>query len=297
MKLPLTLIRNLHDIHEDAAPWLGRLDDHIRVCETRWDITVGAPFPNLSYHVVAPAVGADGASYVLKLSPPTDELTLEAAALEFYGGDGIARIIAHAPEVQALLLERLTPGVSLWRTDDDDEATRIAAILMQKLWRRVTQPYPFRTLQSWAGALLEYQPHNSDPLPHRLVDKARGLLNDLLRADEPTLLHADLHHGNILTASREPYLAIDPKGIVGPRGYEMGPFLMNPTPGLATRPDSGRILSRRMSVFSEMLGMDAEEVASWGVVHAVLSACWSVEDHGGGGEAAVAVAETLSHLL
>ncbi len=297
MKLPPALVRNLHDVHEDAAPWLGHLNDHIQTCETRWDITVGAPFPNLSYHVVTPATGADGAAYVLKLSPPTDELTLEAAALEFYDGDGIAKLIAHAPEVQALLLERLTPGVSLWSTDDDDEATRIAAILMQKLWRPVPEEHPFRPLQSWTRALLDYQPHDSDPLPHRLIDKARGLLNDLLQADEPTLLHADLHHDNILTASREPYLAIDPKGIVGPRGYDVGPFLMNPTPELATRPELGHILSRRVKIFSEMLNMDAREVASWGVIHAVLSACWSVEDHGGGGEAAVGVAETLSHLL
>ena len=109
MKLPPVLVRNLHDIHKDAAPWLGSLDDHLRACETRWNIRVGEPFPNLSYHVVAPAVGADGAPYVLKLSLPNDELALEAAALEFYDGDGMVKLVAHAPHVQALLLERLSP--------------------------------------------------------------------------------------------------------------------------------------------------------------------------------------------
>ena len=300
VKLPPTLVRNLHDIHEDAAPWLERLNDHIQMCETRWNVTVGAPFPNLSYHVVAPAVGADGAAYVLKLSPPTDELTREAAALEFYDGDGIAKLIAHAPDVQALLLERLTPGVSLRRTDDDDEAVRVAATLLGRLWRPVSEGHPFRPLRRWTRTLPKYVNTHSrgdGPLPYAVVEKANDLLSDLLQTDEPVLLHADLHHDNILTASREPYLAIDPKGIVGPRGYDVGSFLMNPLPELATRPNLARILSRRVSIFGEMLEMEAAEVAAWGFVNAVLSACWHVEDHGSDGATDVTIAETLSPLL
>ena len=294
------LVRNLHDIHKDAAPWLGSLDDHLRACETRWNIRVGEPFPNLSYHVVAPAVGADGAPYVLKLSLPNDELTLEAAALRFYDSDGIAKLVAHAPEVQALLLERLTPGVSLWSTDDDDEATRIAAILLQRLWRPFPEGHPFRLLQRWTRALPKYAHTHSQgggPLPYALVEKANVLLNDLLQTDEPVLLHADLHHDNILSATREPYLAIDPKGIVGARGYDVGSFLMNPLPELATRPHLPRILSRRVGIFGEMLGMEASEIAAWGFVNAVLSACWHVEDHGSDGETDIKVAETLLTLL
>ena len=307
MKLPPTLVRNLHDIHDDAAPWLADLDDHIRACETRWNIRVGVPFPNLSYHVVAPATGADGAPYVLKLSLPNDELSLEAAALEFYDGDGMVKLIAHAPEVQALLLERLFPGISLWPKNnmaDGDEATRIAATLLQRLWRPVPEEHPFRPLQSWTRALpkyLEAHPQDNGPLPHALVDRANGLLNDLLPTSEPVLLHADLHHDNILTASREPYLAIDPKGIVGSRGYDVGTFLMNPTPELAKRPDLGRILKRRVNIFGEMLNMNPQEVAAWGLIHAVLSACWYAEDNGeisdGRGKEDLAVAETLFPLL
>ena len=189
MNLPPALIKNLHDIHEDAAPWLGRLDDHIQTCETRWDITVGAPFPNLSYHVVAPATGADGAPYVLKLSLPNDELSLEAAALAFYGGDGMVKLIAHAPEVQALLLERLTPGVSLRRTDDDDEATRVAATLLGRLWRPVPEGHPFRPLRRWTRTLPKYVDTHSrgdGPLPYAVVEKANGLLTTFYRRTSPS---------------------------------------------------------------------------------------------------------------
>lgn len=36
-----------------------------------------------------------------------------------------------------------------------------------------------------------------------------------------------LLHGNVLTAIREPRLAIDPKGVVGERAYEAGALLRN----------------------------------------------------------------------
>ena len=42
------------------------------------------------------------------------------------------------------------------------------------------------------------------------------------------LLHGDLHHDNILTATREPYLAIDPKGLVGNRAYDVTAAMLNP---------------------------------------------------------------------
>lgn len=42
------------------------------------------------------------------------------------------------------------------------------------------------------------------------------------------LLDGDLHHFNILRAHRQPWLAIDPKGLVGDPAYEVGAFLYNP---------------------------------------------------------------------
>ena len=49
----------------------------------------------------------------------------------------------------------------------------------------------------------------------------------LSSAGEPMLLHGDLHHYNILAAERQPWLAIDPKGVVGDPVYETGVFLYN----------------------------------------------------------------------
>ena len=44
----------------------------------------------------------------------------------------------------------------------------------------------------------------------------------------PVVLHGDLHHYNILAATREQSLAIDPQGVIGEPEYEVGALLRNP---------------------------------------------------------------------
>lgn len=278
MNLPATLIRTIRDVYPQGEVWLEQLPAHLQTCQARWNIRVLEPFPNLSYNVVAPVLGADGTDYVLKLGVPSEDFLREVAALALYDGDGTVRLVAHLPAIGAMLLERLRPGISFWHTDDDETACRTAASLMQRLWRPVTAPHPFRTLENYADALLQSRA-DSAPLPQHLVNKARALLRERLKTAEPVLLHADLHHDNILSATREPYLAIDPKGIVGPKGYDVGPFFINPMGTISKHPDLERVLARRVAIFSDMLAMDAREVAAWGLIHAVLSACWSLEDH------------------
>ena len=308
MKLPDALVRNLRDIHPHADVWLADLDDLIRHCEKRWQVRVTGLVPDLSYNVVAFAEGVDGAPYILKLSPPNAEFSQEVAALKLYDGDGICRLIDADDAAGAMLLERLEPGVSLWRIDvrnarEDDLATRAAATLMPQLWRPVPDPRPFRTLESWSRSLPRYlnaYPNGGGPLPHPLLERAYDLLTDLLaHSDEGVLLHTDFHHGNIVSATRQPHLAIDPKGIVGPRGYDVGSFLVNPKPAIhmAERSELEAVSKRRVALFSEMLGMSPQEVAAWGLVHAALEMCWTLEDHGEGWEKSVEVGAILEGLL
>jgi streptomycin 6-kinase len=299
LSLPDTFTRTITEVFgAEGRAWLEHLPEHIAACCRRWKLEVLPPF-DLSYNYVAPATSLDGSRYVLKLGVPGVELKREIAALTFYDGQGMVRLLGADAGVGALLLERLEPGTSLWNIEDDEVATRVAATLMKRLWRPVPEGHAFLPLAHWAAGLTRLRERfggSTGPLPELLVDRAEGFFKDLLDVTPPVLLHGDLHHGNILSASRQPYLAIDPKGVVGAAGYEVGPFLCNPSPDIAHRPDLKGVLSRRVAIFGEMLTMDAREVAAWGVAHAVLSAWWSVEDHGGGWEAALRCATLLNDL-
>jgi streptomycin 6-kinase len=112
----------------------------------------------------------------------------------------------------------------------------------------------------------------------------------------PVLLHGDLHHHSILSAERQPWLALDPKGVVGEPAYEVGAFLRNPLPWLLDQPDPRRVMARRLDQLAGDLGFDRARLLSWGLAQAVLSAWWSFWDHRHGWEGGLACAELLAAL-
>jgi streptomycin 6-kinase len=238
---------------------------------------------------------------VLKAGVPNPELLTEIAALRHYDGHGIVRLLDADPEQGVMLVERLRPGIPLVTLADDKQATSIAAQVMKQLWRPVPPDHLFPTVHKWAAGMKRLREHfggGTGPLPVRLVETAESLFAELLASmDTPVLLHGDLHHWNILSAEREPWLALDPKGVVGEPAYEVGALLRNPLPQLLNWPQPGRILARRVDQLSEELGIDRQRLIGWGVAQAVLSAWWSIEDHGHGWEEAMTCAELLADLL
>jgi streptomycin 6-kinase len=127
-----------------------------------------------------------------------------------------------------------------------------------------------------------------------LVERAEALFAELIPSQsELVVLHGDLHHFNVLAAQREPWLAVDPKGVVGEPAYDMGAFLHNPTELLNT-PHPGRVLERRIDLLAEELDLDRSRVRGWAISQAVLAAYWGWEDGGRVWEEALTFAELLS---
>jgi len=277
--------------------WLRRLPDVIAACRERWSLTLGEPYryPSLSY--VCPATLPDGTQAVLKASFLSQEQPHEAAALRAFAGNGACLLLDADLQMGALLLERLSPGTQLASLADDERATHTAAAVMRHLWRPAPSQHPFPTVDEWCGGLRNMKAvfgGGTGPIPRRLVDYAEGLAGELLAsAPAPMLLHGDLQHYNILSAERQPWLAIDPKGVVGDPGYEVGPYLLNRLDGAA---DPKRRLARRLHQLAEELGIDRGRLRSWGLVQAVLAAWWQVEDIDEAWEDAVGVAELLHDL-
>ncbi len=226
---------------------------------------------------------ADGAPAVLKLGMVGEAaLAEEVAALTAFDGRGAARLLRADLARGALLLERVTPGWCLRELvpGRDSEATSAAVSVI----RRIHVPPPpssaLRDALSQAAAFDRYlSVHSgSGPLPRDLVIRAGGLMRELCAsATERVVLHGDLHHGNILRGTREPWLAIDPHGITGDPGYEIGVLLHNPEPGNRDEALTG-LVPARVEQFADELTIPVDRVVAWGFVKAVLSDVWSVEE-------------------
>jgi streptomycin 6-kinase len=281
--IPESLIRTTTEQRgPDGAEWLRRLPAILMECERRWALSVEPPFPQLSYNYAAPARRRDGTALVVKVGFSQEEFKTEAEALRIYAGNGAVQLLEFDPSLVVMLLEYLSPGRMLVSVQDDDAATSIAASVMKRIRRPPPAAHSFPTVADWASGLDRLRDcfnGGTGPFSARLVDDARQLFSDLITSmGEPVVLHGDLHHFNILAARREPWLAIDPQGVVGEAEYETGALLRNPSPNIFTHPHLERILARRMDQLAEELGFDRERIRGWAIATAVLSVWWYFED-------------------
>lgn len=298
MKLSPEFISNVQNVYlDDGRAFLEALPDSITKASARWKLTNVQAVQNLSYNFVAFADRGD-TQVVLKIGLPNGETKSEMAALRLFKGEGACRLLDSDEDNSWILLERLNPGVMLSSLEDDEEATHIAAEVMQKIWRPAPKDDVFIRLSNWFEGLkrLRAMFHGgTGPLDERLVARAERLTRDFFAEDhKPVLMHGDFHHFNILLSERG-WLVIDPKGVIGPAGYEVGPFLMNPWGDLTDRVDYRGITRRRIDILHERLGFERERMREWGVAHAILSAWWGIEDHTGW-EYSLAFAEMLAEL-
>jgi streptomycin 6-kinase len=271
---------------EEGLAWIERLPVIIANCERRWRLSFAAPFAyqSYAYHYIAPALQSDGTAVVVKVHAPTGEFTQEAEALRHFDGYGMVRLLDYDINDKALLLERLEPGTPLNELKDDEKATFHAATVMQQLWRPVPSEHPFPSVIDWGRGftrLRHYYKGGNGPFPASLLQEAENLFAELSASmTEIVLLHGDLHHENILAAARAPWLAIDPKGVIGEPAYETGALLRNRLPDLLDAPQAVRVLTRRMDQLSEQLTFNRSRVRNWAMAQAVLSMWWTIEDGG-----------------
>jgi streptomycin 6-kinase len=277
------LARNVVGVWGDTgARWLADLPSILAGLARDWDLTIGSPY-ELSYHYVTAVTCADGTPAVLKLGVPTGtSLAEEAPALAAFEGRGAVRLLRADLARGALLLERVEPG---WRARDlvpdrDAEAMSAAVGVMRRLHVPPPPGCPVPDALDQARAFDRYAAvyGSAGPLPLDLVLRAGGLMRELCAsATDRVVLHGDLHHDNILRATREPWLAIDPHGIVGDPGYEVGSLLFNPDPGNRDEALTA-LVPARVEQLTDELAMPVDRVVAWGFVKAVLSDVWSVDE-------------------
>jgi streptomycin 6-kinase len=259
LKVPRQLAANCRKTPKSAA-WLDRLPKTLRDLESRWSLTLDAPFDHdeVSCAWVAPVALADGTSAVLKLGMPHMEGEHELQGLRFWNGDPTVRLLQADDALGAMLLERCEPGTAL-RALPEPEQDLVITRLLRRLWRSPLAPHPFRPLSAlmeyWSEETLADAEHWSDP---GLVREGLSLFEALPRtAPSEVLLATDLHAGNVLRSEREPWLVIDPKPFIGDPAYDVTQHLFNCDARL--RSDADGTIRR----IADLLDVDFERIRLW----------------------------------
>lgn len=248
---------------DPLSPWRGVLD--------RWGLFPdGAPFSTPGSDLLP--VRREGVPAMLKRANTTEERA-GAAVLRWWDGDGAARVVEHDADIT--LMERATGPGDLRRmalSGRDDEATRILCDTVRHLHRPrsgapATEPVPLR---EWFGSLERVR--DTEPRYRRSWEAAERLLAE---PQEVLVLHGDVHHDNVLDFGARGWLAIDPKCVVGERGYDYANLLTNPE--LPTAADPARF-ARQLEVIVAASGLSRDRLLLWVIAFAGLSAAWFDED-------------------
>jgi streptomycin 6-kinase len=245
------------------AKWLARLPELVAECAERWQLALEEPV-DTPHSLVVPA-----GDHVLKVNAPLHyEADHEASALECWAGRGAVLLVARDDERRALLLERCRPGTRLDGAAEDRIA--VVAQLMPRLWADPPPLHPFRSIGDEAGRWAEAVPraweHAGRPFERTLLEFAV----DAFQSCDPgagVLVNQDFHGGNVLRATREPWLVIDPKPAVGEREVSAVGLLRN----AAVR--GGRPAVRRWLDGLADLGLHRQRLRAWGVAHALAWGC------------------------
>jgi streptomycin 6-kinase len=296
--VPRSLIENRSRVGAASIAWLAELPEIIATVSHRWSLTLGPPFPRLSYNYAAPVTLHDGTEAVLKLCPPDPEFTVAVTALCRFPATASVRVIAHDLTLGALLLERLTPGTPIIDLSDDRQATGIALDVMQRLWTAPPLAAPVPNLADWFRGfdnLTPLFPGITQPSPDLLRRTELLVANLLATSSSSLLLHGDLNYGNVLSSHRG-WLAIDPHGVIGDPVFDTAILLHDPEDRILSAPDAQAFLARRVDQIATTTGFDYSRVRDWGIAYAVLSAVWTAEDGRSGWDGAIACALLLESL-
>jgi streptomycin 6-kinase len=267
--------------NDDVAHWL-----------LRWRLTpdgavIATPH---SGSVLMPVLHA-GTAAMLKIAAVEEEAR-GATLMDWYAGDGAARVLAH--EGPALLLERIGARRSLAtmaREGQDDDATRIICGVVAKLHapRDRRAPDCLVPLATWFRQL-EPAAARYGGILTRSAHAARELLDS---PQDIVALHGDIHHGNILDAGARGWLAIDPKGLRGERGFDYANLFRNPDAQVALA--RGR-LQRQVGIVAREAAIDPRRLLTWILAYAGLGAAWTL-DSGGEDRPGLAIAEAAASEL
>ncbi|MFD9126997.1 aminoglycoside phosphotransferase family protein [Kitasatospora sp. NPDC059571] len=257
--------------HEGEAgrAWLAALPALVATYLDRWGLTlerIGDP-GGLTSLVGYVHRDDDLSPAVLKAGLLTPETALEHEALRHWAGRGAVLLVDADPAAGVLLLERLHGDIPLLSLAEA-KAMLEAVSLLRRLWVPPAEGHPFRLVRDHAAALSDLVrerrslPGAQDALP--LVDEALEAAAALTVSEpERLLLHGDFHHGNVLAADRSPWLAIDPKPVVGERAWDLARLVQDRMDTLAGSPGQRAAVRRRLNSLADALEVDRDRLRGW----------------------------------
>ncbi len=264
-------------------------------CISEWSLELEAP-PFETPHSTVAYVTRAGVPLVLKVTRPATARR-ESVVLTLLAGRRLVRLIEYDGR-GAVLVERARPGTplaALLAGGRYEAATGIACEVAEALHATGLEAAGAFTSMEETPIDFTIPPHER-AIERSMLAAGRRLHGELTNSQRgERLLHADLHHANVVEDAAEGWLAIDPSGLVGERELDIAALFSNP---LGAPPWTVPLyaLDRCTRLASERLALDRERLIGWIFAEAVRFAA-SAARKGKSPVPLVAVAHVARQLM
>jgi streptomycin 6-kinase len=235
-----------------------------------WNIEVEGILSGATYCLVVGGRDKQGGEVVLRVPMYDRGEALEALHTQIaYSGRGGVEVLNHDPATACTLLRRVRPGRML---SEAGLITMEEVKVCSSIIRKLTMPSipEVRPIEAWYEPFLAEK--RAEGIPNDMFHEAQALATELLETTtHKVLLHADLHHYNVLQDGNG-WISIDAQGVAGDPCIEPAAFIRNPD--LHERRDLDDLISIRINGFAEELGLPLYRVWGWAFAHNVLSWWW-----------------------
>ncbi|MEO9254137.1 MAG: aminoglycoside phosphotransferase family protein [Tepidiformaceae bacterium] len=281
LAIPELVRARASSLGDKGLAWLTDLDAIVAALARDWELALGPVMSGGSAALVAEAVTEAGLPVVLKVPVPDPApVRHEAAALQFAGGRGYARLLQHDPTSGAMLLERLgTPlhesGLPL------DAQLRIICTTLETAWRRPPIEHQFMNgrekAEDLAAFITELWQEFDRPCSERVVDRAVMYARRCASAFAPetcVLAHGDAHALNTMRvpgSQAAEFKFIDPDGLVIEPAYDLAISMRGWNEPLLAG-DAVVLGLQRARFLSELTGVSPGPIWEWGFIERVSTA-------------------------
>ena len=278
--LPEAALLRARAAGSEGAQWIEGLGEKIARLEKMWDLSIEGVLSGGSESLVLGVTRKDGLLAVLKLGMPwSADGAQEANVYRLANGQGYAELIAHDPELNALLLERLgSPLMELGFSAHE----RISTICqtLQTAWRPLSSPNGLMSGAEKAQLLADLIASNwrtqNDPCQQTTVGLAFHFLKERETAHATAacvLVHGDPHEYNTLQVPGTPndasdFKFIDPDGLCAEPAYDLGIIMRGENEDLLSG-DPLELGRQRCATLSQRTGIAYQAIWQWGFIERV----------------------------
>ncbi len=233
----------------------------------------------------------------MKVNDNGEEIIREYSALEGMRGERCATVY-NCLSGEAIIIERIIPGNSLREELDLDKRIEAFCETFKAIHKIPKNEEIYYNYLIWLENAVDFCVNNG--IDNELTEKikiARDIGKELFdKYPERYLLHGDLHHDNILLKKDGKYSIIDPKGVIGPRIFDIPRFVLNELDENLNKTGKEHILTV-INKLTCILDYDESDIRKLFFMETMLANIWCVEDDEDIDESVINMAFEILHNI